>query len=201
MDPGKHKKPHPKQPSVRELAAGLEGDPAAGRPPGAHTIFFTLSRIHMYNLVCGQELAPGRLGSEQEETGHQPTTATTPPPPHSVEVNALFRISCISFVSPCLSSGFCTVLRKLNPLYVFLTTPTTQGSRRMTEGNAGHAAADGTGVQTRLCTIRQRYATQCQWRNHRRRPTPPACGCEMPVVVAIVCNVPLCVLLQISSKP
>ena len=30
---------------------------------------------------------------------------------------------------------------------------------------------------------------------------PPPCGCEVPVVVAIVCNVPLCVLLQISSKP
>ena len=111
MDPGKHKKPHPQQPSVRELAAGLEEGPAAGRPSGAHTIFFTLSKIHMYNLVCGQELAPAPLGSEQEETGHQPTTPTTPPPPHSVEVNALFCISCISFVSPRLSSGFCTVLR------------------------------------------------------------------------------------------
>ena len=113
MHPGKHKKPHPQQPSVRELAAGLEEDPAAGRPSGAHTIFFTLSKIHIYNLVCGQELALAPLGSEQGETGHQPTTPTTPP--HSVEVSALFCISCISFVSPCLSSGFSTVLRKLNP--------------------------------------------------------------------------------------
>ena len=75
------KKPHPQQPSVRELAAGLGEDPAAGRPSGAHTIFITLSKIHMYNLVCGQELAPAPLCSEQEETGHQSTTPTTPPPP------------------------------------------------------------------------------------------------------------------------
>ena len=80
MDPGKHKKPHPQQPSVREVAAGLEEDPTAGQPSGAHTIFFMLSEIHMYNLVCGQELAPAPPGREQEETGHQPTTPTTPPP-------------------------------------------------------------------------------------------------------------------------
>ena len=70
MYTGKHKKPDPQQPSVRELAAGREEDPAAGPPSGAHTIFFTLSKIRMYNLVCGQELAPAPLGSEQERTGH-----------------------------------------------------------------------------------------------------------------------------------
>ena len=96
-----------------------EGGGSRCRPAvwGTHH-FLTLSKIHMYNLVCGQELAPAPLGSEQEETGHEPTTPTTPPPPHSVGVNALFRISCISFVAPRLSSGLCTVLRKLNPPYV-----------------------------------------------------------------------------------
>ena len=159
--PGKHKKPHPQQPSVRELAAGLEEDPAAGRPSGAHTIFFTLSKIHMYNLVCGQELAPAPLGSEQEETGHQPTTPTPPPPPQrrgKCTVSYFLHIVC--FPLP-----FFRILRcpaEIEPPLRFFTTPTTQGSRGMTEGNARHATADDTAVRTRLCTMRQRYATQCQ---------------------------------------
>ena len=137
-----------------------------------HTpFFFTLSKIHMYNLVCGQELALAPLGGQQGETGHQPTTPTNPP--HSVEVNALFCISCISSGSPRLSSGISHCPAEIEPPLRFFTTPTTQGSRGMTEGNARHAAAENTGVRTRLCTIRQRYATQCQWRNHRRRPNPP----------------------------
>ena len=38
-------------------------------------------------------------------------------------------------------------------------------------------------------------------------PTPPPCGgdrryfSELPVVVVIVCNLPLCILLQSSNKP
>ena len=47
---------------------------------GSHH-FFTPSMICMYSLVRGQELAPAPLGSKQEETGHQPTTPTTPPSP------------------------------------------------------------------------------------------------------------------------
>ena len=171
MDPGKHKKPHPQRPSVRELAAGLEEDPAAGRPSGAHTIFFTLSKIHMYNLVCGQELAPAPLGSEQGETGHQPTTPTTPPPQRRGKCTVLYFLHIVCFPSPFFRILHCPA--EIEPPLRFFTSPTTQGSRGMTEGNARHAAADNTGVRTRLCTIRQRYATQCQWRNHRRRPKPP----------------------------
>ena len=84
---------------------------------GTHNFFYAEPDPHvqpgLWSGACS-----GATG--QRTGGDRPPTHHVHNSPDSVEVNALFRISCISFVSPCLSSGFCTVLRKLNPPYVSL---------------------------------------------------------------------------------
>ena len=170
---GSTKKPHPQQPSVRELAAGLEEDPAAGRPSRAHTIFFYTEQDPYVQPSVWSSACSGATG--QRTGGERPPThhAHNPPPPpqRRGKCTVSYFLHIVCFPSPFFRILHCPA--EIEPPLRFFTTPTTQGSQGMTEGNARHAAADNTGVRTRLCTIRQRYATQCQWRNHRRRPNPP----------------------------
>ena len=157
----------------RQCGAGCRtGGGSRCRPAvwGTHHFFYAEQDPHVQPGVCSGACSGAtgqRTGGDRPPAHH----AHNRPPQRRGKCTVLYFLHIVCFPSPFFRILHCPA--EIEPPLRFFTTPTTQGSRGMTEGNARHAATDNTGVRTRLCTIRQRYATQCQWRNHRRRPNPP----------------------------
>ena len=137
---------------------------------GTHHFFYAEQDPHVqpgvWSGACSSATGQ-RTGGDRPPTHH----AHNPPPQRRGKCTVLYFLHIVCFPSPFFRILHCPA--ELEPPLHFFTTPTTQGSRGVTEGNARHAAVDNTGVRMRLCTIRQRYASQCKWRSHRRRPNPP----------------------------